>query len=85
MTGDHVRGVACPRCRRKTVVYDGNYYCDECSWVMPEAETSSSRAIIKTYLLQRLTAAREAENEEEVQRMSFYLISGGYIKDGEKV
>lgn len=85
MTGDHVKGVACPKCRRETVVYNGNYYCDECSWAMPEAETPSSRAIIKAYLLQRLTAAQEAGNAKEIERMSFYLISGGYVEDEEKV
>jgi uncharacterized Zn finger protein (UPF0148 family) len=71
--GDLVLGVRCPRCGREEVVYNGNYFCDECDWVMPERRSRTNDHIVKTYLIQRRAAAIEKDDTDEVERMEFYL------------
>lgn len=85
MKGDLVRGKECPQCKRETVVYNGNYFCDdsECGWAMEEF--GPEYGIVKAYLIQRLKAAQEKGNTKEQQAMSFYLINGGYVTEGEVV
>ena len=80
-TGDLVVGVKCPKCRQESVVYNGNYYCDSCEWAMEE--NGPEYGIVKKYLIQRLLAAQKSGNETDVEAMSFHLINGGYIEEGE--
>ena len=79
MLDDLVRGVKCPKCKRETVVYNGNYFCDneDCDWVMSENARGRARAlhknIIRTYLTQRHEEALAAGRTEEAERMNLYL------------
>lgn len=52
LEGDHVRGVSCPKCRAERIAYNGNYFCVECPWVMPERPTPTNDAIVTKYLAQ---------------------------------
>lgn len=70
--GDPVVGEPCPRCHKETVVYNGNYWCISCTWVMPEKGIANNR-IIKAYLSQRHHEAASAGNTEEMAQMAFYL------------
>lgn len=76
--GDLVRGESCPRCRRWTVVYDGNYSCTSCPWVMGDA--GSPKRIVKAYLVQRWLRAKAADDEDEMARIGMYLLP--YAKEG---
>lgn len=67
--GDLVRGQVCPKCGWFKVVYNGNYFCQGCDWVM----SKEVPRIIKAYLIQRLTSALEEGNQREVTRLSSYL------------
>lgn len=76
-SGDPVLGVECPKCGEEAVVYNGTYYCDSCPWGM--SEDGPEYGIVEKYLKQRLIAAQEKGNDEEIARMSFHLINGGYV------
>ena len=69
--GDPVRGVKCPKCKQEGVVYNGNYWCSECPWIMGEAHSLKNDRIIVAYLRQK----RDAPNATEVERggMNFHL------------
>lgn len=82
-SGDPVLGKKCPGCRVEAVVYNGNYFCTYCGWSMHEG--GPEHGIVKAYLIQRLKAAQEKNDAEEIAAMSFHLIDGGYVKDGETV
>ena len=69
---DLVIGQSCPKCGHRSVVYNGNYWCERCTWVMPERGKHNDR-IIKAYLLQRRKQALAAGNDWEVERMDGYL------------
>jgi len=71
--GDPVAGQACPRCKNFSVVYNGNYFCKSCTWAMPERQTARHKQIIVAYLIQKREAALAAGNQDEVDRMEFYL------------
>ena len=80
--GDLVVDALCPKCKRHTVVYNGNYWCtnhDGCGWVMGETPTGKVRkrdkAIIAEYLNQRFEAAEDKGNQDEMDRMRFYMES----------
>lgn len=69
--GDPVQGQQCPRCRRQSVVYNGNYWCTRCSWVMgPQGQP---RRIIAAYLVQRRDEELAAGNTEGVKVLEGYL------------
>ena len=68
----------CPKCRRESVVYNGNYYCEreqECGWVMKEGHTV--KRIVVAYLRQCWEAAKEAHDVERMERMEAYLADYG--------
>lgn len=69
---DPVRGQACPKCRRYTVVYDGNYFCSACPWAM--SESGRPDRIVKAYLTQRWLKAKAAGDENEMARIGTYLL-----------
>jgi uncharacterized protein CbrC (UPF0167 family) len=69
--GDPVRGQACPCCRRRSVVYDGNYYCESCPWTMGDDERP--KRIIKAYLIQRWLRASAADDPDEMARIGIFL------------
>ena len=73
--GDWVKGVDCPRCKRPTVVYNGNYFCamPKCGWVMSERRSVANDHIIRVYLSQRLTRAEEKGDARDAAAMRFYL------------
>ena len=84
--GDPVIGVSCPKCQQGQVVYNGNYFCDTCSWVMQDRYTPTGRLrktkeakrdaeIVRTYLLQRRREAVANGDPKEVERMDLYLRS----------
>ena len=70
-SGDHVKDQTCPRCGRVTVAYNGNYSCERCPWVM--GESGRPRRIVRAYLIQRWQKAKEAHDEDEMERMEGYL------------
>lgn len=77
--GDPVRRAACPRCTEHSVLYNGTYWCSACGWVMPDRgarghDQPEEREIIKTYLVQRFLAAKDAGNTKEMDAMAFYLV-----------
>ena len=53
LDGDVVKGVGCPKCKNGFVLYNGNYFCSDCNWAMPEKHSKADDEIIKTYLIQR--------------------------------
>ena len=59
----------CPQCDQKnTVTYNGNYYCLQCEWCLPEGEyTSNEVDIVRDWLTK--TAALYPENRSA----QFYL------------
>lgn len=71
--GDHVKGIQCPKCKKETVVYNGNYFCLYCIWAMPEQETPENNLIIQTYLNQRFEEAEDEGDQETMDRMKFYM------------
>jgi hypothetical protein len=80
ITGDDlVRGVTCPRCKRESVVYNGNYFCEHtgCGWAMSERARGRAKVvhdkIVKTYLLQRRAEGEARGDQRTVDRMDFYL------------
>lgn len=79
--GDPVRGQHCPDCRLESLVYNGNYFCTHCGWSMHDG--GPEHGIVKAYLIQRLVEAQQKGDAETVEIMSYYLIHGGYVKDGE--
>lgn len=54
--GDIVEGFTCPKCRRRRIVYNGNYFCegmDEgCNWALGERNTPFSKKLVAAYLKQ---------------------------------
>lgn len=42
-SGELIPGSRCPRCS-SPMEYNGNYWCSECPWVLPERETDSKEA-----------------------------------------
>ena len=74
MTGDPVKGQACPKCGQLTVVYNGNYWCDraECGWIMQEGHTV--KRIVKAYLIQEYKRYEAKGDEDGLKRMEFYLL-----------
>lgn len=72
LSGEPVLGQACPRCRRiATVVYNGNYWCSVCPWVMSEG--GRPRRIIAAFLIQERQRYQERGDADGVARMEFYL------------
>ena len=69
---DLVAGQSCPKCGRQSVVYNGNYFCESCTWVMPEKGKHNGR-IIKAYLVQRWNAAKKKGDQEEMDFIGTYL------------
>ena len=69
--GDLVVGQTCPRCRRETVVYNGNYFCTLCDWAMGEA--GRPRRIQQAYLVQCYRQAEAVGDEAEMHRFATYL------------
>jgi hypothetical protein len=53
------------------VVYNGNYWCEHCDWVM--GEKGSPRRIIDEYLNQRFEEAEVKGDQDEMDRMRFYM------------
>jgi ribosomal protein L37E len=84
MGGDLVQRASCPRCGRKSVLYNGNYWCHECGWVMPERQTEAHRQIIKAYLIQRHQEAEAKGDEREKARMAEYLLDYADTIQGER-
>lgn len=78
MSGDLVVGQFCPKCEQEALVYNGNYSCTECGWVMPERgngrETARERQIIRAYLLQRLHEAEAKGDQAEIDRITYFLL-----------
>ena len=70
--GDPVLGQPCPRCHQQEVVYNGNYWCNRCTWVMPEKGKHNKR-IIKAYLNQCYFKAKDEKDKETMETMLFYL------------
>ena len=69
--GDPVEGQACPRCQRHTVVYNGNYFCTDCEWVMGEA--GRPKRIQRAYLIQKYREAEAKGDKYEMGRLTTYL------------
>jgi len=69
-SGEHVVGVKCPKCKRKSILYNGNYFCGGCSWAMSERRSRSNDRIIVAYLRQ---CRGRATTIEEIRRMDFHL------------
>lgn len=40
--GDPIEGAACPQCG-VDIVYNGNYHCEWCDWVMPAEHAGMSK------------------------------------------
>ena len=71
-SGDPVLGVSCPKCRQQEVVYNGNYWCMHCSWVMPE-NGKHNKAIIEAYLNQCYFEAKKKGDKKTMEHMLFYI------------
>lgn len=72
MSGDPVHDEACPRCRHVgTIVYNGNYWCTRCPWVM--AEGGRPKRIIAAYLRQERAKYLDRGDAENAGRMEFHL------------
>jgi hypothetical protein len=69
--GDPIRGAKCPKCKQEAVVYNGNYWCSECPWIMGENRTVTNDRIVVAYLRQRRD--REGATPEERVAMDFHL------------
>jgi hypothetical protein len=72
LSGDPVHDEPCPRCHRVgTVVYNGNYWCTKCPWVM--AEGGRPKRIIASYLRQKKAEYLANGDSENAARMEFHL------------
>ena len=71
-SGDPVIGQECPRCHQEEVVYNGNYWCDHCTWVMPENGKHNDR-IIKAYLIQKFLEYQADGDQQGMDHIGFYL------------
>lgn len=62
--GSPVGDELCPECEEYSVVYNGNYFCDDqrfCGWVLPErGDAAYEHRLIKTYCKQEGIEVREA-------------------------
>lgn len=73
-SGRTVFGQQCPRCHRYSVVYNGNYFCEDdekCGWVM--GSRNQPRRIIVAFLQQEYERARQNGNGKEMESMKRYL------------
>jgi hypothetical protein len=58
-TGFLIQGSRCPRCSAP-MEYDGNYWCSECPWVLPErASREEKDAFNVAYVLYMQQTGRE--------------------------
>lgn len=72
LSGEPVLGQTCPHCRKLgTVVYNGNYWCSVCPWVM--SESGRPKRIIVAFLIQERQRFQARGDAEGVARMEFYL------------
>lgn len=76
LTGNPVVGEPCPKCRRKTIVYNGNYFCTHCNWAMGEADRPHRITI--AYLIQERDRALESDDIERANVMRRYLYEFGF-------
>ena len=70
---NHVKDVRCPACSKETVVYNGNYFCEHCTWAMGERRTPAYNLIIHTYLNQCFEAAEDKNDQKTMDLMKFYM------------
>ena len=83
VSGDPVHHEPCPRCRHVgTVVYNGNYWCTRCPWVM--AEGGRPKRIIGAYLRQLKTDYLARGDARNVALMESYLEAIGMATAGDK-
>lgn len=76
LSSDTVREQRCPKCRRiDTVVYNGNYWCTRCPWIM--GERSRPKRIIVAYLRQCHQECTQRGDAAGAKRMEFYLDNHG--------
>ena len=68
--GDRVLGQACPKCRRESIVYNGNYWCILCSWVMDR----NVPRITNAFLTQCFNEAKEKMDTKTMYTMVFYMM-----------
>ena len=70
--GTQVRGIDCPRCGEEDVLYNGNYFCAQCGWAMPE-QSPGTRYIVVAYVKQEYDDAVRKKDTQTAERMRFYL------------
>jgi hypothetical protein len=73
--GDLVEGQLCPWCHQEQVVYNGNFFCTNCEWVMGDG--NRPKRIVRAYLVQRYLQAERAGDQAEMSRLAHYLIEIG--------
>jgi hypothetical protein len=78
VSGDPVEDELCPRCRHVgTVVYNGNYWCTRCPWIM--AEGGRPKRIIISYLRQKMSEYLTRGDAKNAARMEFHLAEIGVV------
>lgn len=83
VSGDPVHDEPCPRCRHVgTVVYNGNYWCTRCPWVM--AEGGRPKHIIGAYLRQLKTKYLARDDARNAALMESYLEAIGMATASDK-
>jgi len=54
LSGELIQGFKCPGCKRESIVYNGNYFCDYlgngCDWALSDAPGLWERYGYKLYL-----------------------------------
>lgn len=79
--GDLVRDAVCPGCKQHSIVYNGNYWCENesgCGWVMDAHDDGRKirkrdKAIISEYLNQRYEEAEVKGDQWTMDHMKFYM------------
>lgn len=72
LSGDPVDDEVCPKCRHiGSIVYNGNYWCTRCPWVM--AECGRPKRIVAAYLRQKKAEYLARGDEQNAARMEFHL------------
>lgn len=64
----------CPKCQHTKLVYNGDYFCTNCDWVMNSENPSEyERVIYLSYLVDEYLRAWAKQDKESMKRVFFYI------------